>query len=76
MTENLAARQRANDLALSEACLRLAYYAHRYGAIPDADVVELFGVVTLKHGNSEFVAIRDLAKELKDYFLEMHQPER
>lgn len=65
--------RQATENALSEACLRLAYYAHRYGAIPENDMVKLFGIATLGQGTEEFVAIRELAKEIREYFLSMHR---
>lgn len=73
MTSNSINQYVATDKALAEACLRLAYYAYRHGGIPEPDIVKLLGIASLGKGSEEFVAIRELANELRKYFLEMHR---
>ena len=59
--------------ALKESCIRLAYYVQRFGGIPEVDQRRLAVVATLGRGSDEFLRIKDLAGELREYFLQMPQ---
>ena len=57
-----------------ELALRLAWYADRYGEIPQQEIVKLFGIATgLPHlgKNKDAVRIATLAKEILEYFRSM-----
>jgi hypothetical protein len=76
MSEHSEETDNYADRALSEACLRLAYYVSRHGPIPDADQRQLFALATFGRGTEEFLAIGSLARDIRGYLLELSRGDR
>ena len=51
-----------------ELAIRLAWYADRYGEIPEKDLIKLWRAATLGKGDEETERITSMAEEIIDYF--------
>jgi hypothetical protein len=71
MTGKDEATEVQTSRALTEACLRLAYYVSRHGPIPEADQRRLFNAATFGRGTEEYLAIGQLAGDIRGYMLEL-----